>query len=181
MCEEDHLVTEALAGDDNAFARLLSPYRDGMLNLAYRITGDRDDAHEVCQESIIKIHRYLRSFKSGRSFRSWIYKIVLTSAYDFIRKHGRSNYSILQNARQDIRENRNPEQSLLDGEFQEKIAECINHLSTRERIVFYLREGEGLSVKQTCKLLKCSSMSVRTHLSRARSKIRNRLKNIYFY
>lgn len=72
-----------------------------------------------------------------------------------------------------------PEAQFLNKEVWEKVAYCLESLSPKERAVFLLRDGEGLSVKEAAGVLGASSMSVRTHLSRARQKLRGRLEKIF--
>ncbi len=179
MKKEEQLIAEALRGDSSAFEVLLRPYRLGMLNMAYQMSGNFEDAKEISQEAILKIYRYLESFKMGKSFKSWIFKTVINSSYDHLRKTKRYNQMIEVQKNQVGYEAQNPEKRLLDKEIQEKIQSCLKILSPKERAVFLLRDGEGFSIKETAGILSSSSMSVRTHLSRARSKIRIRFEKIY--
>jgi len=89
MKNEDELVGEALQGDHSSFEQLLRPYRQGLLNMAYRMTGNREEAKEICQDALIKVYKYLHRFKRGKSFKNWAYKITVNSAYDFLRKKKR--------------------------------------------------------------------------------------------
>jgi len=70
----------------------------------------------------------------------------------------------------------NPEQQFLNKEIGSKIESCLRDLSPKEKTVFLLRDGDGFSVEETSRILRCSSLSVRTHLSRARKKIRAQLE-----
>lgn len=179
MEKEEQLIEEALRGDPLAFEMLLRPYRLGILNMAYQMSGNYEDAKEISQEALLKIYRYLRSFKAGRSFKSWIFKTVLNSSYDHLRKKKRYTQMIEGQKDQAGYGVPDPEKRLLDKEIQEKIQSCLKILSPKEKAVFLLRDGEGFSVKEAAGILGSSSMSVRTHLSRARSKIRIRLEKIY--
>jgi RNA polymerase sigma-70 factor (ECF subfamily) len=176
MKNEDDLVGEVLKGDQSSFERLLRPYRQGLLNMAYRMTGNFEEAKEVCQEALIKIYRYLHRFERGRSFKSWIYKITMNSTYDFLRKKKKAGDIIEGQRMHDVDVNSGPEQQFLNKEIRSKIESCLRNLSPKEKAVFLLRDGDGFSVEETSKILKCSSLSVRTHLSRARKKIRAQLE-----
>ena len=94
MKNEDELVGEVLKGDQSSFELLLHPYRLGLLNMAYRMTGNREEAKEICQDALIKVYRYLHRYEKGKSFKSWVYKITMNSAYDFLRKKKKSEYII---------------------------------------------------------------------------------------
>jgi RNA polymerase sigma-70 factor (ECF subfamily) len=179
MKNEDELVEAVLKGDHSSFELLLRPYRRGLLNMAYRMTGNPEEAKEVCQEALIRIFRYLNKFKKGRSFKNWIYKIVVNTSYDFLRGKGRYAEIVESQKRGIVSSAPDPEKRLLNKEIKDKIKACLQRLSPKEKAVFLLRDEEGFSVDETSKILKCSSLSVRTHLSRARQKIREQFEKIY--
>lgn len=172
MKNDDELVGEVLEGNHSSFEVLLRPHRQGLLNMAYRMTGNFEEAKEICQEALIKIYRYLHRFEKGKSFKSWIYKITMNSAYDFMRKRKRSEDIVESQKRQISGASSNPEQQFLNKEIGSQIESCLRNLSPKEKAVFLLRDGDGFSVEETSRILRCSSLSVRTHLSRARKKIR---------
>ena len=179
MKNEEELIAAALQGDEAAFELLLHPYRNNMLNLSYRMVGNLEDAKEVCQEAIFKIFRYMDGYKKGKGFKNWMYKIVVNASYDFLRKKRKQENIFAM--KKVMAENlpANPESQFLNKEVRDKIALYLEDLSPKEKAVFLLRDGEGLSVKETAGVLGSSSMSVRTHLSRARQKLRGRLEKIF--
>lgn len=172
MNDDERWVAEALAGDEEAFASLLGPHKQAMINLAYRITGNREAAEEVCQEALIKIYKYLPKYQTGRSFRNWVFKIATNAAFDYLRRRKREEDIIDSRRFAGPLTQSSAEQELEDRELGRRIKACLRHLTPRERIVFVLRDVEGYSVQETAGLLRSSSIAVRTHLSRARSKIR---------
>ena len=178
MKNEDELVSEVLEGDQSSFEPLLRPHRQGLLNMAYRMTGNIEEAKEICQEALIKIYRYLHRFEKGKSFKSWVYKITMNSTYDYLRKRKKSEDIIESQKRQAIDGSSDPEKQFLNREIGTKIESCLQNLSPKEKAVFLLRDGDGFSVEETSKILKCSSLSVRTHLSRARKKIRAQFEQL---
>ena len=68
MKNDDDLVGEVLKGDQSSFELLLRPHRQGLLNMAYRMTGNFEEAKEICQESLIKIYKYLYRFEKYNLF-----------------------------------------------------------------------------------------------------------------
>jgi RNA polymerase sigma-70 factor (ECF subfamily) len=179
MKNEEELIEEALQGDEEAFELLLYPYRNNMLNLSYRMVGNLEDAKEISQEAIIKIFRYLNGYKKGKSFKNWMYKIVVNASNDFLRKKRKQEdiFAMKKVLAEDL--TINPETEFLNKEVREKITYCLEDLSPKEKAVFLLRDSEGLSIKEAAGILGVSSMSVRTHLSRARQKLRIRLEKIF--
>ncbi len=178
MKNEDELVGEVLKGDQSSFELLLRPYRLGLLNMAYRMTGNREEAKEICQDALMKVYRYLHRYERGKSFKSWVYKITMNSAYDFLRKKKKSEDIIERHKGLLPAASPNPEQQFLNREIRSKIESCLQNLSPKEKAVFLLRDGDGFSVEETSEILKCSSLSVRTHLSRARKKIRAQFEKL---
>jgi RNA polymerase sigma-70 factor (ECF subfamily) len=103
----------------------------------------------------------------------------MNSAYDYLR--GKKKYKDLVEKQKSLPVDTglDPEKKLVNKEIKEKIETCLKTLSPKEKSVFLLRDGEGFSIKETSGILGCSSMSVRTHLSRARQKIRKQFEKIY--
>lgn len=83
--KEKELVAMTLGGETDAFARLIYPYRQSILRLAYRMTGDREEAGDVAQETFLKAFRYLRRYDPKRSFRNWLLQIAANAARDSLR------------------------------------------------------------------------------------------------
>lgn len=172
MKDEDKLVEEVLQGKNSSFELLLQPYRQGFLNMAYRITGDYEEAKEVCQEALLKIYKYLKSFKKGGSFKTWSYKVVMNTSYDYLREKKKFKRVIESQKGAPVYEVSQVEKKIWTSQMREKIQNMLDILSPKEKAVFLLRDSEGLSVKEASLVLGCSQISVRTHLSRARQKLK---------
>jgi len=179
MKDEQRLIEDVLMGKHESFEPLLRPYRQGMLNMAYRMTGNLEEAKEVCQEAVFKVFRYLKTFKKGKSFKSWLYRVVMNSAYDRLRQEARHSNTAGASDTSFPDETHNPEKRYLELEIKEKIRASFRLLTPKEKSVFLLRDGEGMSIRETSEVLGCSSLSVRTHLSRARAKIRMEFARVY--
>jgi RNA polymerase sigma-70 factor (ECF subfamily) len=177
MRDEDKLVEEAIQGKNSSFELLLQPYRQGFLNMAYRITRDREEALEVCQDAFLKIFKYLKSYRKGRSFKTWSYKILMNTSYDYLREKKKFKRVLDSQKTVSVYEVPQIEQRVWKIQMREKIQNILYILSPREKAVFLLRDSEGLSVKEASQVLGCSQISVRTHLSRARQKIKNHFEN----
>jgi len=103
----------------------------------------------------------------------------VNTTYDFLR--GKKKYEeIVENQKKlTVSSVYDPEKQLLNKEIKDKIEACLQRLSPKEKAVFLLRDEEGFSIDETSKILGCSSLSVRTHLSRARQKIREQFGKLY--
>jgi len=171
--KESRLVDLVLSGRTEAFEPLVMPYRRLLLTLAYRLSRNTEDAKEISQETLMRAFRYLGSFDRKRSFKNWLLQIEM----NVWRRHGTRTWdaqALRELAARDTTEG--PEEKRAGAETREKLLACLDGLSPREREVFLLRDIEGRSVKETAEVLRISSLSVRVHLSKARGKIRELVK-----
>ena len=84
--EEQKLIDAAIAGDSSAFERLIEPLEGRIYAVALRMCGNREDAQDCMQESMIRIYRALSSFKGQSSFSTWIYRITMNTCLDELRR-----------------------------------------------------------------------------------------------
>ena len=84
-----HDVTQAQAGDEPAFRRLVERHSRGVFQLAFRLTGSEPDAEDVVQDAFLKAYRELKRFESRSSFRTWVHRITVNCAYDLLRQRPR--------------------------------------------------------------------------------------------
>jgi len=178
---EKDLVKRVLNGDLAAFEPLITPYRRPLLGLAYRITRNAEDAKEVAQETFLRTFKYLKNFDVEKNFKSWIYQILVHAARNFeIKKTKQENLAMSEPLKEmAAAPGDRPEDRQEGGEFRTRLMDCLDVLTPREKEVFLLRDIEELSIQESAKILKCSAISVRVHLSAARKKIRTRIKNRY--
>ena len=128
---------------------------------------------------MLQIFRYLDKYRRDKSLKNWIYKIVVNAALDFLRKQKKQDWSDVSQPLLLEEKQSSPEDRLLQGEIGAKLQACFRFLTPKEKIVFVLRDVEGHSIQETASLLRLSSVSVRTHLSRARRKLRIRFEEVY--
>jgi len=178
---EKALIERVLAGDSAAFEPLVLPYRRPMLSLAYRIVQNAEDAKEIAQEALLRAFKYLRRCDLERSFRNWLYQILVNAARDHGRRRGLE--SSLRSAdpltESSPSPEAGPEAAHEAGEVRAQVLDCLDGVSPKEREVFLLRDIEEMGVAATAEALGLSQLSVRVHLSRARRKIKERMKQSY--
>lgn len=162
-----------LAGNNEAFGPLVSPYAGTLLSVALRLTGDAEEAREAVQEALLKAFRHLAGFDPGRNFRNWLLAITANTARDCLRRKRREH-----RVRAAL-ENDPPASFLEPGDpaagLGLDLERCLGLLTEGEREVFILRDLEGLDIKETAEILKRSSVAVRVRLCSARKKIRDAL------
>ncbi len=170
---ESRLVELVLRGDSDAFGPLVTPYRKALLNMAYRLCRNWEDAGELSQETLLRAYRYLRSYDPRRSFRNWMFQI-LVNVWRSSGKKRLETETLLEWAAADPAEG--PEAGHDRSEARSQLMGCLDGLSRREREVFLLRDIEEMSIVETAQALGISPLSVRVRLSLARKKIRERAR-----
>ena len=185
---EYELVYKAQQGDREAFAEIVHRNRAGMINVVYRMCGDASLAEDAAQTAFIKAWQQLSSYRPVASLRSWLYRIAVNESLMLLRKR-RGIAISLDEGDDDEGESVEPmqivdwcclpESELLSDEARKILDEAIQWLPERLRVVFILRDIEGLSVKDTAQALNISEVNVKTRLLRARLKIREILSAYY--
>jgi len=185
---EKELLDKALAGDGSAFEELVWPYRQSLLHLSFRMTGNREEAMDITQEALLKSFRYLKHFEPEKIFRNWLFQIAANECRDFLKK-GRTEKKYRQQIgrRSQVTEF-DPEDikaqaaagfepaPALSSELKLDVNKCLQYLSPKEREVFILRDLQGFNIKETASTLGLSAISVRVNLSSARKKIRQAIE-----
>ncbi|HZP58316.1 MAG TPA: sigma-70 family RNA polymerase sigma factor [Dehalococcoidia bacterium] len=172
------LLERAKAGDKDAFGALTEEHRAGLLRLCERMTGSRDEAEDLVQETLLRAYEHFAQFELRSSLRTWLYRIATNACLD----HQRSRKPWdLEKRWEWFRENdalaRNLEQSLFlspekAAEVKEVARTCINcitmSLPAKQRATIILCDQLGLSREEAAKAIGASIASVKTELHRAR-------------
>ena len=176
-----------LSGRTEAFEPLVTPYRGPLLALALRLTRNREEALEVAQEALLRAFRSLGRFDPARSFRNWLFQIAANEARDRYRRTARERAAFKDvadrapsaatgSAAATRLSRTDPEAGHDRSELRADLARALVSLSPREREVFVLRDLEELDIRETSRVLGCSALSVRVHLSSARRKLREAIR-----
>jgi RNA polymerase sigma-70 factor (ECF subfamily) len=177
--QEKDLVERVLSGDTAAFELLIAPYRKPLLGVAYRMARNSEDAREITQDAFLRAFKYLRNFDADKSFKNWVYKILVHAARNFRNKRAREERVLASGPVKEAaaQGSLGPEKGLERRELRSRLMDCLDVLTPREKEVFLLRDIEDLTIRESARIIGCSAISVRVHLSAARSKIRNRIKS----
>jgi RNA polymerase sigma-70 factor (ECF subfamily) len=184
LTEDGFSLTALQAGDKVEFARLVDAYYQVIYRLALKILGNPQDAEDILQETFIKAFRYLPDFNGRSRLSTWLYRIATNEALMLIRRRKPDAISIDDPRDGDEPEQEPlqivdwccmPEQELLSSESREYLDQAIESLPTSLRVVFVLRDIEGLSTLETGEVLNLSETAVKTRLSRARLRLREEL------
>jgi RNA polymerase sigma-70 factor, ECF subfamily len=180
-----------IAGDRAEFARLVDAYSSPIYRLGLRMLSTPQDAEDVLQNTFLNVLTHLSTFEGRSSLSTWIYRIAANEALMLIRKKkpevniersedaqaGDNDEDLLPT--QFIDWSALPENELLSGESQKYLDSAIQTLPESMRIVFVLRDVEGLSIKETADALNLTETNVKTRLLRARMLLREQLSTYY--
>ncbi len=178
------LVERVQRGEKQAFDVLVLKYQNKIIQLVNRYVHDPDEAKDVAQEAFIKAYRAIGRFRGDSAFYTWLYRIAINTAKNYLvasgRRPPRSDIDA-QDAEQyegatGLREYATPERLLLKDEIQQVIATAIDDLPDDLRTAITLRELEGLSYEEIAQTMECPIGTVRSRIFRARDAIDTRLK-----
>jgi RNA polymerase sigma-70 factor (ECF subfamily) len=183
--EDRKLVRAAQKGDPAAFRQLVEKYQRRVYQLAVGMLKDSDEAMDITQDTFVRVHRYLPSFKGDSSFFTWTYRIATNLCLDAQRKKGRSERVDLADGDEAEIEAAmdppsaalaGPQRAALNAELKGKIEEALQSLSENHRSILLLRELEGLSYEELAKVLGIRKGTVMSRLFHARLKMQNKLR-----
>jgi len=188
--EDTEIVSLCKKGNIDAFEVLVSKYQKKMLNIAYRMLGDYDDACEIVQDAFVSVFKSMKHFREEAKFSTWLYTIVVNLSKNRLKQlkiQGHREELILDNPvstdRQQLkREPVSGEPSVLENiekiETQEVVQSCINSLDYEFREVIVLRDIQGFSYGELSDMLKIKEGTVKSRLFRAREVLKKCLKKV---
>src|SRR5262245_21381685 len=177
---DDDVVRRVLAGDTPLFEVLMRRYNQRLFRVARAVLKDPDEAEDVMQHAYVRAFEHLGQFEGRARFSTWLTKIALYEALGRARRRDqprrvetgpgeRPAIDALESADLD------PEQQALQGEARSLLEAAIGALAPAYRMVFVMREIEGLGTAETAECLEVSEDVVKTRLSRSRTMLRKAL------
>jgi RNA polymerase sigma-70 factor (ECF subfamily) len=176
------------AGDRSEFARFVDAFSPQVYRLALRILGNPQDAEDVLQNTFMKVLQAIGDFEGRASLSTWLYRIAVNEALMLLRRHK----PVVQLAMEYEEDNLDlqlptqftdwcclPEEELLSTESKAFLDQAVQRLPEKLRVVFILRDMEGLSIRETGQALGLSDTAVKTRLLRARLNLREQLSQYF--
>ena len=180
----DHeLVRRVQQGDRHAFDALVRKYQHKVVQLVSRYVHDLHEAQDVTQEAFLKAYRAIDSFRGDSAFYTWLYRIAINTAKNFLvaqkrRPPGEDIDAVDAEQFFDsaLREHATPERLALTGEIEQVINRAIEELPDDLRTAITLRELEGMSYEEIAESMSCPVGTVRSRIFRARDAIDQKLR-----
>lgn len=181
---DKELVKRVQAGDKHAFDLLVIKYQHKLVKLVSRYVHDHAEALDVSQEAFIKAYRALPNFRGDSSFYTWLYRIGINTAKNYLVSQGRrppvSDIDAQDAERYDIesrlKDNESPEALAHRDEVEAVVISAIEALPEDLRTAITLREFEGMSYEEIATAMECPIGTVRSRIFRARESIDKRLR-----
>lgn len=179
------LIERLQAKDPQAFTEFMDRFGRRLLGFGMRMCGDREDAREVVQDTLLKTFQSVHELKNRAAFAGWLYRIATNAC---LMKRRKSKFLEEEIPLEDVLPDRNalsqggpdwnrlPDEAALDGELQRKIRAAILDLPDTYRSVLVLRDLEGLDTEEVSQALGLSKDVVKMRLHRARAKVRDRIE-----
>lgn len=184
--EEKKIIELAKAGDKKALATLVKNYEQTIYNFSFKICRDRQKAENIMQETFVSMIKHLNQFDGNSKLSTWLYRIVSNHCLMQARKEKDKYFVSLsdQNGDDDSELyvdkyvadwSRIPNSVVENDELKTILDNAIKKLAYDYRIVFLLRDVEGLSTEETAEALELSISAVKSRLHRARAFLRNEI------
>ncbi len=180
--DEEALIKRAQNGDLTAFNRLVLAYQEPVYNVAYRIMGEPQSAEDATQEAFISAYKALNRFRGG-SFKSWLMRIATNACYDELRRRKRRPQTSLDRITDENESflflrspDDGPEKAQQRVEVMRAIEDCLQALPDDQRITAVLGDVEGYDYQEIAGITGVSLGTVKSRMSRARSKLRDCLQ-----
>ncbi len=175
---EAELVAKAKGGDRHAYEEIVRRHQNIAVRTAWLLTGSAADAEEAAQDAFVKAHRALGRFREGAPLRPWLLTIVANEARNRVRAAGRRERLVLR-----VAEERrpggavpSPEAALLDFERRDELLAAVAELPETDRQAIACRYFLDLSEEETAAALGCRRGTVKSRLSRALGRLRERME-----
>jgi RNA polymerase sigma-70 factor (ECF subfamily) len=172
---ERELIRLAQGGDAEAFSQLVTRHQRAVFNVTYRLTGNRQEAEDVAQETFVRAYQALRRFDLERPLGPWLYRIATNTALNWIKRRrpevGLGEEALLPDP------GPGPEAQVLSAERSARLRAVIASLPPNYRAVIELRHFQGLSYREMSESLGVPLSDVKSWLFRARRKLKSVLEH----
>lgn len=187
---EEKLVKELKEGKIEAFDEIVNLFQRKIYSLSFNLTRNQMDAQDVTQEVLLTIYRKIDTFLGKSAFSSWVYRITINASYMKLRSRKKEQYVSMddilpsfnssgfqQERIQDWTDR--TDASLYANETKETIEKAVEQMPEKEKVVFLLRDVDGLSTEKVGEILDLSVPAVKSRLHRARLFLRKKLSGYF--
>ena len=174
------LVKKSQLGEKAAFEQLVIRHQELVFSLAYKLTGNREMANDVAQESFIRAWKAIEKFRGDSTFSTWIYRITVNTAWTLRKKAKKHNTLNIDDTYEPIviDEKKDPELVAINSDLSSVLVNALDKLPIEQRIIVELKNIEGRSHKEIADYLDISVTAAKVRLHRAHQKLRIILEEV---
>lgn len=184
---DEALIDAILGGSESAFEQLVGRHQDRLFGLLRRLVKDQFAVEDLAQEVFVKVFQKLHTFNRDSAFFTWVYRIAVNAATDYLERQGRrklrlvEDISVLDFSARDTRREREADLGgaaapLMEEELRRVTREILADLPEKYRTILVLREYEELSYTDIAEVLGCSMGTVESRLFRARKRFKDAIE-----
>ena len=180
--EPSHLISDCVAGDEQAIETLVHQYETDVFRLALSILGETNEANEVTQETFIAALRSLRMYQERTSFKAWLFTIAVNISRSHLRKRKvleRLTRTLTAIFQVDSQKQVLPEDKVIQNEAEAVIWNSLNKLDEKHRMTVVLRYFHDLSITEISEILSVNEGTIHSRLHTAREKLRIALSQLH--
>jgi len=175
---ESRAIERVKRGDSGAYDYLVSKYTKRVVSIAWNIVRNAADAEDLAQEAFVRAYETIGRFRSNERFGPWIYRIVTNLSLDVLKHRNRFRHEELTTAEPAERRD-SADLQATTSEIMDRVDRALESLPEMQRIVARLSLVEGFDHSEIAQMMKLSEGTVRSHLSLARAKLREKLADLY--
>jgi RNA polymerase sigma-70 factor, ECF subfamily len=175
---EARAIAGVQQGDAEAYDYLVSKYLRRVVGIAYGVVRNAHDAEDLAQEAFVKAFQSMGRFRAGEAFGPWIYRIVTNRALDAMKHRNRFRHETIAETEPAARRD-DATVPAMSNEIAQRIDAAIDELPEMQRIVARLHLVEEFEHDEIAAMMELSDGTVRSHLSLARKKLREKLADLY--
>lgn len=172
----------ARTGDQGAFEELVERHKQKAYRIAFDFSRDREEAKDLSQEAFLRAYTHLDNFDGRSAFYTWFYRILVNVCLDYKRRKQRTTLEEFNEAVENQMEPSHasqrpasPDQHVMAKQLSRKVGAALEALPAKQRTAFILKNHQGLSIKEIAEMMQTAEGTVKVHLHRAVTALRQTL------
>lgn len=178
---DELMLQRARKGDAKAFEQLMTPLENQIWRLCWHYMGNREDAQDAAQETMLKAWRAIGTFRGDSKLETWVYRLCVSCCVDALRRRklrtAESTDALREVGFDPVDPAPQPEQQVLEGEYHHELREALTQLPEDQRTALILSAVEGRSYEEVAAITGSAMGTVKSRINRARSRLLEILKN----
>lgn len=176
---DENLITRILNGETHLYEQVMRKYNSQMYHISMSIVNDDKEAEDVMQTAYINAYRQLPNFKFQSSFNTWLTRILINESLLRKKRKIKLEKVLTESMHQHSTHQTTPLDALMNKELKQILEQAVLTLPEKYRMVFIMREVQGMSTNETMEVLELGESNVKIRLARAKEMLREELNNYW--